>query len=363
MAEHNWRSIRTFAISALLALGAPASWANPPEDIEALVHTVMIDGRLDFPLEELADRATKLREKLVVWRTSNPEELQGTLAMAKITWLLDRLQPHVASDESAVDGSPTHQAALLELRAATSQHPNTAAIHFWQAQLYASPVVAKVDGHLTARPINRPRAIEEAQLAWDLDNSQPQYRDALATFLAEDFRDNEALQLLQDHGGSETALGLLLEDLQAIPLPKGALLLEKDSRRFAEDQLARGRISDALYVRARVYLLRNAAQEFETLCRQQWPDFRLLTANQSSDGPAWRSHAMQVLLLGGGKPRPIANLDQLDVAAMDGIALTLIELQDPPKEQRRQSPAGAVLPVDLEDVYVYLYILNDRTIH
>jgi hypothetical protein len=72
---------------------------------------------------------------------------------------------------------------------------------------------------------------------------------------------------------------------------------------------------------------------------------------------------MQVLLLGGGAPRPIADLDQLDVAAMDGIALTLIELRDPPNEQRRQSPAGAALPMDLGDVYVYLYVLNDRTIH
>lgn len=72
---------------------------------------------------------------------------------------------------------------------------------------------------------------------------------------------------------------------------------------------------------------------------------------------------MQVLLLGGGEPRPIAALEQLDVAAMDGISLTLIELTNPPETQRRQSPAGVELPGELGETFVYLYVLNDRTFH
>jgi hypothetical protein len=348
----------------LLAQTIPGAAEPPTQEIETLVHTVMVDGRLDFPLAELAARATNLQTQLVAWRANRADDLEGILSQAKIVWLLDRLQPQVASSDAAAAGSPGNQMAQQELQRAATRYPGNAAIHFWRAQLFASPVVRTIDGHLTARPIDRPRAIEEAQRAWDLDaQKQAHYRDALATFLAEDFRDAEALALLQDHQGNDSPLGTLMQDLRAIPLPDGTLLLEKDSRRFAEDQLARGRISDALYVRARVYLLPNDAQQFETLCRQQWPDFRLLTAQDTKPGPSWRSHAMQVLLLGGGAPRPIADLDQLDVAAMDGIALTLIELRDPPNEQRRQSPAGAALPMDLGDVYVYLYVLNDRTIH
>jgi hypothetical protein len=354
-----------FGIASVLCTGVmiPAACAGPPEDIARLVEPMLHGQPLDVAPEDVANRAHALHDELRSWREQHPQALDGVIALAQITWILDRIEPSFVDDNEVVTAAPRNRQARQALERAAVRHPERAELPYWEAQLLASPVVRRIDGVLRARPLDLQAAITAARRAWTLQPEQTRFRDALAALLLDAYRDDEAWDLLMQTPRRSSPLQRLLHDLRSIPLPAGAQLLIEDSRRFAEDELARGRLHDNIYLRARVYVLPGTAADFEALCRERWPGFRLLTTRRTPDTPDWRDHAMQVLLLGGGAPRPVEDLAQLEVSAMDGIALTLIELHDPPEEKRQRSPAGVVLPDDLGTTFVYLYVLDDRTIH
>jgi hypothetical protein len=347
-----------------MLLCAARCHADPPQDIAALVEPMLRGDPLDLPPEEVANRAHGVQAELASWRQRHPDALPGIIALAQITWVLDRFEPSFVDDGAGPAAAARNVQARQALRQAAARYPERADLPFWEAQLLASPVVRSIDGVLRARPLDLPGAIRVARHAWTLQPDDAQIRDALAELLVEAYQDEEAWELLgPTPQATAPALRRLLADLRSLPLPPQAWLLEEDSRRFAEDQLARGRLQDRIYARARVYVLPGTAADFEALCRTRWPHFRLLSTGREAGAPTWRDHAMQVLLLGGGEPRPVEDPSQLEVSRMDGIALTLIELREPPQEKRQRSPAGVSLPRNLGDTFVYLYVLNERTIH
>ena len=289
---------------------------------------------------------------------SHPTDRGAGVLSARLRILELLSEPVVMSPgEELPDPFPTEHDLLDGVLA---DDPNDAEAHYWKARMYGfeNPGTSEA-GRMAFVPVNLGKAIEHASAAVELSPESVDYRSALALYLVEDMRWDEAKQALDTEEGRGTALYSLLTDGEALVFPEGAVYSREDSDAFGEMQLNRGRIPDLPQLRVSVYVVPMAADEVEAFYSQAWDGLELIKNDPSQPGGA------QYLRFGDGGLTaldPGASSEELEAAsnARDGILFSIMEWADPDGDSLVETSAGHPLPDTFGTTCCYLFFVNQR---
>jgi tetratricopeptide (TPR) repeat protein len=287
-------------------------------------------------LEELERTFEELRTYL----DTNTDDVRSLILFARLGSVIDLSQPVMFSVNEDIPSSEDSYAPLhTALERAVTLEPDNADAHYWQARLYGvnEPTITD-DGRLTSKSKDLNQAIHHGRRAVELEPDEPRYRETLALYLFAAGLTSDAIGVMQDVDGGKHPIYLLLSDLEALPLPKSAVLSSIESKGFAEMQMSRGRYENYPELRARIYTFPGSASELESFFQTQWSGIRLFEndRDENAEGAVVRTLA-QHFRWRRGKLQPDTEKN-VSRALKDpkGILLMIIELRAPTESMRQR---------------------------
>ncbi len=284
-----------------------------PKDVDAMILAV----RLAF-IEEIFIKSREQSPRLIV----EPENM-----FANLHQLLDK---------------------VLEI------DPDNAEAHYWKARLYGMKTrVTDNRGYSDMQSIDLERAIDFAEKAVKLDKNNSWYREVLAVYHITAGDRKSALKVLEPVT-TYNPVSILLKDLDAFPLPKGTIFLQKDARNYSELQLEQETIKNFPQLRAQVFAVPMTAGRLEEFFQKDWPQFSFFR-----QGPNFYAQ----YLVFDPDLRPTKNIAEARAWAQSrqgGIILSVMEVTNPTADEQEKSPGGQLLPASLGDSFSYVYYVNNR---
>ncbi len=329
------------------------------EGARKLVEQIETGEVYSFSPEQLTHEIDQAKQALDARLELRQDDIEALILSVRLSIFEEVAIPSVLSK-----GNPPPESKSLF----SSQHssldrvlklqPDNAEVNYWKARLYGiQPPTIGEGGRLLKRPIDLDKAIYFARKAVQLDPKNVGYREALALYLVDGQYRKEALEVMSATVTEDNPVNILLNDLDAFPLPEGTTFLKEDSQSFGVMQMLRRRITNLPQLRVRVFIVPMGSSAIEAFYRRQWPKFKLLS--QDSAGPF-----AQYLKFEVSGVSPAASMSELAkwVGKTDGILLTMSEVRNATEAQREESPAGHRLPPALGEVFSYMFYVNYRRI-
>jgi hypothetical protein len=205
------------------------------------------------------------------------------------------------------------------------------------------------------------QAIKYSREAVMIEPANDVYREALALYLVEDQKPAEAIDVMRSVADKQRASYLLLNDWEAVPIPKTAILSPADSESFGQQQMTRGRFQDYPQLRVRFFIVPTSAIKLEEFYSSHWDRFKFFShGDPQRVGNGEIQLFAQHLIKERDKLQPTGIDSKIPEQPRSGILLTVMELRNLPVERRRQTPAGFDMPSGVGDTFCYLIVVNYR---
>ena len=338
---------------------------SPLERIERLVEKLeAAEAGHDagISLENLSKQLTQAEEELAAYLHTHPDDIRALIMSARLGRSQQVMEPMVLTPgQEPPDPKAAYAPLHSNLDQALALQPNNAEAHYWKARLYGvrNPVIR--EGRIYYVAVDLDRAIDSARAAVKIAPDNVAYREALALYLVEAQHPEEAIKVMRQVAKGHHPIYRLLVDLQALPIPKTAILFPEDSESFAQQQMARGRFKDYPHLRVRMYVVPMPAAELEAFYSSHWAGFQFFhkESNKISKESEIRLFVQHLSEKQGGM-QPATSNSQIPESPSAGLLFTVMELRNLPPEMRQQSPAGRSLPPNVGDVFCYLTVVNFR---
>ncbi|GEM_PF-731913 len=335
------------ALAALSSVQRTEQLVEIVEEIEA--------GRQSENIPDPEDLEEVITE-LDVYLKAHPEEVHALILFARLGRFVNVSKPMVITPGKEM---PSFESGYAPLHAALDQalklEPNNAEAHYWKARLYGIRVPDLSADVMKYRSLDLGKAVSSAKRAVEFAPENIAYKEALALYLVGKQKPEEAIEILRDVESGRHPIYLLLKDMQALPIPDGAVYLPENSEGFAQMHMASGAIRDYPNLRVYMYMLPMPADEVETFYRRSWPKFRLfeMQSEKYEGGETLRVFA-QYLRYEKGVLQPASKKKKIPDSPNKGIILTVTEFQNVSPETRNRFPAFD------GDVMCILAIINYR---
>jgi hypothetical protein len=309
--------------------------------------------------EQFRNKVSEARKELDAHLEARQNDIEALILSARLSIIEVLATPTVISKGKELpDPKLLFISQHVNLDRALKLEPENAEVHYWKARLYGirPPSIAK-GGRLVKTPIDLDNAIRFSSKAVQLDPKNVGYREALAIHLVDSQRRKEALEVINTSVTEHNPIYILLKDMEAFPIPEGTIFSKEDSESYGDMQMSRGRITNFPQLRVQVFIVPMAASTIEAFYQRQWPKFRFLS--QRPGGPYAQFMRFEPTGL-----RPAASISEAEkwAAETDVIALSMMELRNPTKEQREETPSGHALPPSLGEAFCYLFYVNLRRV-
>ena len=312
--------------------------------------------------EILTERLAQAEKGLGAHLRSHPDDVEALIISARLGRLQQVLKPIVlTAGQEPLDPKATSAPIHEKLDQALALEPGNAEAHYWKARLYGTRYPAFPQGRLRYVTIDLDLAIRFAKEAVKLEPKNDAYREALALYLVEDQKPAEAIKTMQSVADRQHPIYLLLNDLEALPIPKTATLSPEDSESFAQQQMERGRFQDYPQLRVRFFVVPTSAIKLEEFYSSYWDGFKFFpTDDPKKVGEGEIRFLGQHFIKERDKLKPTGADSKIPEQPRSGILLGVVELRNLLVERRRQTPAGFNMPPGVGDTFCYVYVVNYR---
>jgi hypothetical protein len=360
----NRRSLPTIplvlALAALILLGASVCSARR-SSVESISESVveledaMTTGAGDMTYEEFEDKLKDARDDVDEYLKKNADDVEALILSVRVGVMEALIEPVVFSPGEEEKTEDPYADEHAELDHVLAIEPENAAAHYWKARLYGIYVPSMSEtGRYVQEPVDLDAAVEHARIAVELAPAELQYREALALYLIDAERIDEAAEVFDTPEASGTLMALLLSDMAAMPLPDSALYSKIDSQWFVE--MRPGIVEDYPQLRVKAYALPMAEEELETFYGGIWEGFAFLRKDpEQSDG-------LQFLAFADRGFQPASDLDEFQEGASEGYGVILIASPTPEfiDDDSGETIAGHPLPEGFGPPVSYLYLIDVR---
>ena len=313
----------------------------------------------DIPPDELTNKIDHAKRVLDAHLDSHQMDVKALILTVRLGIIEALVNPTVISKgQQPRDSEELFSSLHLNIDRALKLQPNSAEANYWKARLYGiRPATINEADRLVKKPIDLNKAIQFSRIAVQLDPENIAYREALAIYLIDGLQSKEALEVMNANGNEHHPISVLLKDIDAFPLPAGTIFSKEDSASFGEMQMMRGRITDFPQLRVQVFVVPMDTPEIEEFYKQMWAGFKFL--RQGNAGPF-----AQFMRYEESNLIPASNMSQLVEWAgnKNGLLLTLQEVQEATRQQRKETPAGHPLPPSLGENFGVMFYVNHRRI-
>ena len=335
------------AIALLLASHANATAQKPVEDAQGLVIVYEAaergegsPARLPEDFDVKLERAAEDLERYLV---DHPDNVTALIMTARVRRIQELIEPVVWSPDEellAPDLGPTHE----RLDRALAMEPDNAAAHFWHARLYGLRRPVVIDDRLWDQAMNLDKAIEHAERAVELAPPNREYREALAVFLLDAERYEDAEDAVRDLDDGRHMIHLLLSDMAALDLPPSTVYSRSLTESLVSLRESRGRYEGIAYpgLRARVYVMPGPVSKLVEFLDRRWKGIKLFKLKtEKEDGMELRQY-VQFLRRDNGELYPTKRQKELPEDDIDGLLLSVLELKNPSEEVLEQFDLDSV---------------------
>lgn len=247
------------------------------------------------------ERLQQARRQIEAYLQAKPNDAEALVLLGRVgRFILARARTaSCGGGLPCVLDNPYHDAPFHSAfdRALTLRNRDAAA-HFWKARLLADgrPVIR--DGDF-AIDLDTTQMLAHARQAVRFDPRNLRYREFWATALLLVGRYSEAAEVIAAAQSGNHPLYLMLQDLNAVPVPAGAVPWPDGHAAFAAVGLDENPPRFAGFS-GRSWVTPLSIDELEAFYRARWPDFRFFRAPADSG----REAAFQYLRLVGGRLQP-----------------------------------------------------------
>ena len=327
--------------------------------VKELVEQIESGKANNLSQDQLTYKIGQANKKLDAHLESHQNDIEALILSVRLSIIKKLAAPTVITKgKKPSDPKKLFTPKHTKLDRVLKLEPNNAEAHYWKARLYGiSPPTIGEDGRLVKKPIDLDKAIHFARKAVQFDPKNVRYREALAIYLVGGQRRKEALEVMNTAITKCNPIYILLKDIDAFPVPEGAIYSKEDSESYGDMQMSRRRITNFPQLRVQMFIVPMTASKTEAFYQRQWPKFKFLS--QRPSGPF-----AQYMRFRASGLRPATSMSQLKKWAgkTDGILLTMKEVRNPTKAQREETPAGHPLPSGLGEVFSYVFYVNHRRI-
>ena len=351
-------------VLVMLMLYVPVSQALESSgftDLNQRVEQLEKTDAYRLPPDELAAKIAKLRGDLEAFMRKNQDNVDALVLSVRLEYVQEVFINSRKDVKTSAAIGPQEKFLDLHQRLdmAIALHPEYAAAYYWKAALYGmSMTTTDASGDVTQRLIDLPKAIDYARLAVKLDPENQWYRHTLAIYIFTSGDPEAALEVVDSPDMENYPVTQLLKDMQAFPLPKGTIFLQEDTDKYIEVMARQKMIKDFPNLRVRVYFVPMSVEAMTRFYQARWPNFRFFTQERGD-------LFAQYMLPRGDELRPSAHIGEAKAWAsqnMGSIVLSVQEVRNASEEQRRASPAGHRLPVNLWENFSYLFYVNTKAV-
>jgi tetratricopeptide (TPR) repeat protein len=312
--------------------------------------------------ETLAERLAQAEKDLAGHLRAHPGDVDALVISARLDRFRQVLEPIVLTPGQA---PPDPKAAYAPIHAKLDQaltlQPDNAEARYWKARLYGLRLPVVRQGRLYYATSDLDQAIKYSREAVKLDPAKVAYREALALYLVEAQKPAEAIDVMRSVADKQHPIYLLLDDLEALPIPTAAVLSPVDSESFAQQQMERGRFQDYPQLRVRFYVVPTPLVKLQEFYSGYWDGFKFFSQGDPQRvGEGEIRIFRQHLIRKRDKLRPTGADSKIPEQPRSGILLTVVELRNLSVERRRQTPSGFDIPSGVGDTLCYLIIVNFR---
>ncbi|MFH1501831.1 MAG: hypothetical protein ABIG03_02160 [Candidatus Eisenbacteria bacterium] len=350
----------TFLTVALLIPGVPLRAAGAP-GIESIGETVtrlesaMATGAGDMTLEKFGDELKDVRKDVADHLEGNPDDVQALILSVRVAVMEEILEPVVFSPTDDERLASPYAREHADLDHALSLDPENADAHYWKARLYGLQVpTMSASGRYVMEAVDLEGAIEHAGIAVERSPETLQYREALALYLVDAERRDEAVLVMSAEGADESLITKLLADMESVPLPDSALYLKLDSAWFAD--MNAGGVENYPPLRVKAFALPMTPLDLESFYGELWDGFALLRKDGSEPG------GVQFLAFAENGFEPASTFERFqdEGAEGHGIVLVVRTVTEPTPDDLRESTAGQPLPEGFGPPLTYMYVIDVR---
>ncbi len=314
--------IGKYGVIVLLLLSAAACAARIPsiESIEESVvklEDAMTTAASGMTYEEFEDELKSARKRVDRHLERVPDDVQALILSVRVAIIEELMEPVVlspADDEKMEDPYADEHA---DLDRALIVDPENAAAHYWKARLYGLqvPSVSETGRYIT-EAVDLDAAIEHAGTAVELAPAKLKYREALALYLVDAERREEATEVMNAEGAGRTLIAQLLSDMEGVPLPDSALYSKIDSGWFAD--MNTGGVENYPQLRVKAFALPMTPDELEAFYGELWEGFALLRKDPAEPG------GVQFLAFTDDGFEPVATLEKFQEGGTEGHGIVLV---------------------------------------
>lgn len=357
--------------SATAAPAAPSEPAaappSPLEQINALAQEAdeaERNGTVRYFSEHRKSALAAAESDLAAHVTAHPDDARAMLTSVRLAWLREstrplavHLTPGADADTKASDSAFAALSATVDRVLALE--PNNAEAYFWKARLAAIELPAFKNGAFYRIPRDLPQAVVAARRAVELAPANTMYVDALATFLVDDNKPDEALEAVRDlrDGSDPHPITSILAAWRELPLPETAREQPVMAKGFTYVGVEEGKITSYPNMRVRMYSAGASAAEVEAFYKRSWKTFKLFKLDSEKNGTGRLTIFGQFLAWSNGRLEPATSRRQVEASSdyssdIEGLVLTVTEITNPPAESRARFPEIS------GDVFCMLSLLN-----
>lgn len=328
--------------------------------IKKLVVSIETGTMRPLSSDKLKAKLESSRKKLIKYLSSNPDDVEALILSARLGQIYSLDQPVVMGrDRPDPDPKKKFVMEFANLDRAIQLQPSNASAHYWKARLYGVSIPGTSSrGEFTMQEIDLAKAIVFVRRAVKLDPANVQYREALAIYLVSDGKRDQALDAMNIEAAAKSPVRVLLEQINAVPFPKGTQLSKWHSDVFGDQQVHRGRISNYTNLRVFVFVVPMSAAHIEAFYKKKWPNFKYFGVRRTGS----LSQQMQYFLFKNGQWVTVSEKKMKTFrGAPNGMLISILENNAPNKKQRDGHLRGTSYAKSKLKVYSLISYVNYRS--
>jgi hypothetical protein len=229
------------------------------------------------------DRLGQFRGQIEAYLRAKPDDPTALVLLGRVgRFVLRQSRSAACSPEhgclldSTFDDGP-FQAALDRALILRADDPEA---HFWKARLLDDGRPVLRNGEF-AVDVDTEQVVAHAQRASTLDPTKRRYREFLAVTLSDLGRYADARAVIRNVDGGKHLLNLVFQDLDAVPVPEGAVPWPDGSAPLAAVGMDEWPPQFARQA-GRSYASLMSLDEVEAFYRRRWPKFRFFRSESDS---------------------------------------------------------------------------------
>jgi tetratricopeptide (TPR) repeat protein len=316
--------------------------------------------------ETLMERLEQTGKALASHLQVNPSDVDALIISARLDRFRLMMEPIIFSKgDEPPDISGRYAPIHEKLDRALALQPNNAEAHYWKARLYGvrHPVIRQDRFYMEIADIDQ--AIKHARRAVELEPANVVYREALALYLIQADKSSEALEVIRPVANGQHPIYLLLNDLEALPIPTSAVLSAGDTENFAQMEMERGRIHDYPLLRVHVYVVPMTVAKLQEFYAGYWNGFEFYPPPDLEGMGNGEMRAFQQLFeRKGDKLQPARAASEIPQEPSSGILLSGFEESRESLIRHLEAHGGNTAALKLSageaDRFCFFFVVNTR---